>query len=181
MPTLFLIAGHSLHDPGAVRAPFTEAELTRELRRKLADRLRSAGATVCTDPDAKSLAELIPWVRERATPADGLLSLHFNAATPAATGSEVFVRQHYSGPEMTWAQNLAETTAQCLGRPNRGVKLEGQTRHGRLGILHSGPGTSALLEVAFLTNEADMAAYQRHEQSLAERLSERLLNQFVLV
>jgi N-acetylmuramoyl-L-alanine amidase len=174
MPQLFLIAGHSLHDPGAVRGAEQEAKIVREQRQLLRKALEQRGLQVWTDPDTEDLRSVIDAVQAAARPDDYLLDLHFNAATPTATGTEVYVRRGYSQEEMTLGQRVAQTTAETLDLQNRGVKLESQTRHGRLGILHSGPGTSLLLETAFLTNPADLKAYRRYKRKLAGALADVL-------
>lgn len=172
MAKVFLIAGHGGGDPGAVANNVREADLARELRDLMAAALRKKGVLVMTDPDTLNLRGTIAWVRQHAEFEDVLVDTHFNAATPAATGAEVFIRRTYSDTEMQLAQRLASSLSDVQGIRNRGVKLESQTRHGRLGILHSGVHCSALLEVGFLTNAGDLKAYRANKMALSEALTD---------
>lgn len=179
MATIFLIAGHSLTDPGAVANNTTESKEVLKLQKVLQKALQKVGFTVKCDPPNMNLRETIAWIRQYAVYEDVVLDLHLNAATPAATGTEVFVQRIYGALEMEVAHQLVTRTSETLGIANRGVKLETQTRHGRLGVLHSGVHCSFLLEACFLTNKHDLKALRKNSKQLADNLADTLGHYFL--
>jgi N-acetylmuramoyl-L-alanine amidase len=181
MAKIKLIAGHGGKDPGAVANGKTEAEIVLGARNLIAqklelhnyrtDRLAGTRIQVDTDDDNAALASVIQAIRQNARPEDLLLDIHLNAATPQAAGTECFVKVNASGRERNLAARICEATARILGIPNRGVKLETATRHQRLGILHTGVGTSVLWEIFFLTNPIELAKYEQKREQLATEIA----------
>lgn len=118
MNTIYILAGHSSSDPGAISGGHKEADLTRDLR----DRISAILPSLNDDDDdnlSRTLAKLgvLP-------PSVVLLDIHFNAAKPSVSGSEAFVKKNASPLERLYADTLARTTSKILGIPNRGAKPE---------------------------------------------------------
>lgn len=194
---IYLIAGHSQTDPGAVNPRLTdetgrtlyESRLNVQLRDLVANYLTEQAVDVVCDPHEMSLREVIKWVRNTAVYADALLSFHFNAASPAATGTEAIIPNQHTPLEQAWGHDIATDTAQLLGIPNRGVKLEKQTHvgqlsikrggKGQLGILHTGVHASCLWEVGFISNENDMRQYFAKKDQLAQTIGKNISQRFV--
>lgn len=170
---IYLSAGHHNTDPGAVANGFKEADLTKDLRDLIVAELTASNQKVILDKDWETNGQY----QSRIKPGSGsvVLDLHFNAATPSATGTEVFVSNNANDNSLAFAKELADVTAYVMGISNRGVKREIQTRHKRLGILHVGAGISALAEVCFITNAAEMQKYQCAKKQLAKEYAKILI------
>lgn len=170
---IYLSAGHHNADPGAVANGFKEADLTKELRDLIVVELTAANQKFILDKDWETNSQY----QSRIKPGTGsvLLDLHFNAATPSATGTEVFVSNNANANSQAFAKELADVTAHVMGITNRGVKREIQTRHKRLGILHKGAGVAALAEVCFITNAKEMEKYQCAKKQLAKEYAKILI------
>lgn len=147
---IFLSAGHHNKDSGAVANGYTEAALTKQLRDAIA---RHLTVPYITDDDGETLQQYIARIK----PGDGsvLLDLHFNAGQPSAHGIECLIADENSKAMATELCHAGE----LIGLRNRGVKNEAQSQHKRLGILHDGAGIACLLEVCFITNQADLDYY----------------------
>lgn len=164
-------AGHGASDPGAVaRTGETESALMTALRDIVASKLRALGHQVNTDgapgenlPLAQAM-KLIPG-------SDVAIELHTNAAeNPAARGVEVI------GPPDR--KELARTIARRIGHvleiPVRGAGGwidQSQSARGRLGYVRAG---GLVVEVFFLSNPAELAAYQAKKWLVASAIVEAL-------
>ena len=125
---------------------------------------------VVNDSDGDGLQTTINNMR-KVNP-DIMLDLHFNAATPSATGAETFISSEKS---KVLANELVEVVSNTLGIKKRGVKAENASQHNRLGMLHGFDGIGVLLEVCFVTNEADAKSYTTHREELAEAIGDILI------
>lgn len=165
---LFVTAGHSLVSGGASAHGMREEELTIELRNLIVDALynQDPELKVLVDNDTDSLSTVIAKIKREATPEDILLDIHFNAASGNAKGTESFVSSNARDKSNRIAERISELTAGMLKTPNRGVKVESQSQHKRLGILHT-PASSVLLEVEFISNKEYMDNYQEMKERLA--------------
>lgn len=174
--TLFIISGHSNQDPGAVLVPRKESEETIIMKELLLHALtivrpKDLNIEIWQDNNDDSLSTVISKVNKKAKEGDILLDIHFNAAGESAKGTEVFIKTTASTKTKIIANRIVELTSKMLSTPNRGIKLETQTRHKRLGILHS-KAHSILWEVEFITNKDFMSQYD----ILKERLSLGIAN-----
>lgn len=181
-PVIFLRAGHHRDDPGAVAHGLQENLLTIELRDLLAAELRKRGAVVNLDKDEDDLATDVHKIAALCQPSDVLLDLHFNAASPSATGTECYVPYVPSPDELLLANAIANTAARALGIINRhqangySPKSEMQSQHGRLAVMRP-TCKNILWEVCFLTNKRDIAAYQRYKKKLVTAMAQTLMEQ----
>jgi N-acetylmuramoyl-L-alanine amidase len=179
---LILVAGHDLNgDPGAVPANTgaIEAQLTVEFRDLLETALKSKLPTIeiVCDSNNINLRETIAWVNRIARPFDLLLDIHFNAVdNPVATGTECFVHDTTTEINRRLALSLTKLMAQVLGIRNRGVKGEKESPRKRLGILHTKPRV-ILLEICFISNPNDLAAYNNKKHELADRMANLLIGE----
>ena len=176
---VFLIAGHdTATDPGAPGVDgYLEAELALKQRNRIAAILRARGATVFTEPDEAGLNATINWLNTNATHDDLVVDLHFNAAGPTATGTEVY--RHWDCSEY-WENQcriLSVEIAASLGIVNRGQKSEKLTRHTLLGILHTNGGREVLIETCFITNREDVQKYLQHMAACDEAIAAWILRQ----
>lgn len=165
-------AGHSWSDPGATAATGErEEDLMTELRDIVADKLRKAGHTVRTDGGWRENLPL-PYALTLVPGSDVAVELHTNAsASPTATGVEV-VSLPAQAP---LARAIAGRIARVLGlrlRGDGGWIDQRQTARGRLGFVRAG---GLVVEVFFLSNPADLAAYQRLKWMVAAAISDALM------
>lgn len=181
--TIFISAGHTNvpgKDRGAAANGYIEGVLTAEFRSLLVEDLRLLGAKVYTNPDSSALRQTINYFRNLTTPNCIVLDIHFNAASPLATGTETFVPVRNTPYERELAEALSGACSSVLGIPlrgnlmgHRGVKSELESHHGRLGWMQL-TGENVLMEICFITNRNDIAAYQANKRRLAKTVAEIL-------
>lgn len=173
---IFPSAGHHDKDPGAVspNLKLKEADLTKEFRNLISHFLTKAGHKHIMDKDNETNRQY----QSRIKPGAGsvLLDIHFNAsANPAATGTEMIVKNNPNNLSYDLANELAAGTACILGIANRGVKTESDTPRKRIGILHLNAGISVLAEICFMTNPDDIGKYFKKKEELACFYAETLI------
>ncbi|HIZ49565.1 MAG TPA: N-acetylmuramoyl-L-alanine amidase [Candidatus Pseudomonas excrementavium] len=165
---LFISAGHSDADPGAVGDGYTEASIVLEFRDLLANALRARGVEFSKDGEpGQNLPLSKAW--RMAAEHDIALEFHCNAFhTPTATGVETLSRQ----VNMELGLRICRAISETLGIANRGAKGEGSGQHSRLAFVSSGGGI--IVELFFISNPSDVAIYQRWKLQLAEVLADLL-------
>jgi len=176
MKKIFLSAGHSNtkgRDRGASGNGYIEGELTVELRNLIVIELRKLGITPIVDSDNSIFSETVNFFRNRTTKDCIVVDLHWNAATPQATGTETLIPAQHTKFERELAQAISEVIGQTLSIPLRGVKgvkTELESHHGRLAWMRL-TGENILPEICFITNSRDMSSYQQNKRLLAERIA----------
>lgn len=182
---IYLSAGHHFAqpkgDPGAVAThggkTYREADLVKELRDLTLPHLKAAGAQVITDKDHETLGQYLARIQ----PGSGsvVCELHFNASDNAkATGVEVVVADDANAREIALGEKIAAMINRHTGlvrRGKNGVIREGQTARRRLALMREPAGIVVLVEVAFISNANDVAAYQRHKAAIARDLAALLV------
>lgn len=165
-------------DPGAVATHngklYKEAELAIDLEERVCDILERKGVKYITDRHDETLPQYISRIK----PGSGsvVCEIHFNSAgAVTATGTETLVKTAASTHEWDMAKELSDGTAKILGIANRGVKTEQQSHRGRLGILNTGAGISALTEVCFISNRQDLMRYLANVDKIAELYADILI------
>lgn len=170
---IYLSAGHNNSDPGSVADGIKEAELTKELRNMVAERLTDANHPFITDDDNESNRQY--QSRIKPGPGSVLLDVHFNAGPTSANGTEVIVSNVANDNSRLFARELVDGASRIMGIRNRGVKGESGSQHSRIGILHLNVGIAVLVEVCFITNMYDLAAYQVNKEKLADFYANTLI------
>jgi N-acetylmuramoyl-L-alanine amidase len=183
MRKIFISAGHSnksSRDRGASGNGFIEGELTVELRNLIVSELNKLGVNPIIDKDDTVLSETINFFKNLTTSNCIVLDLHWNAATPTATGTETLIPSNPSQFEIDLAEALSKAVNETLGirlRGNHkgklGVKTEAESHHGRLGWMRL-TGENVLMEICFITNISDMNLYQKNKNDLAKKIAEVL-------
>lgn len=167
-----ITAGHSMTDPGAVntRLKITEAKLALNLRDQVAALLRLRGFEVVEDgADGvnQPLPQAIALARGRLA-----VEIHFNAGPPTATGVEAI-----SLPKLKpLAVGLSKAVASVLHCKLRGADGwidQRQSQHPRLGYVQAG---GVILEVAFISNDADMCHYLANSNLVARAVEECIVD-----
>lgn len=170
MTPIYLSAGHSTTDPGAVAFGRKEADIAVEFRNIVSFILTERGVPHETDGAAKA-NEPLREVVKRTRQMDGIeLEIHCNAATPQATGVETL-----SGPnDMALGAKICEAVANALQIRNRGAKPENAGQHHRLAFVQAG---GIILELLFITNAKDLAAYDARKWLAARAVADVLISE----
>jgi N-acetylmuramoyl-L-alanine amidase len=79
-----------------------------------------------------------------------MISLHCNAATGGATGTEVIYR---GDTNRAFAALISKTVSNALGLRDRGAKVEADSQHKRLAVMSYQP--CFLIEIGFIDNLKD--------------------------
>jgi len=174
---IFVSAGHNpggvKPDPGAIGNGKREADLTVEFRNLVLDELKNKNIPFISDNDTERLGEYLK--RINTGNASVVLEFHFDAAaSPNATGTTVLIGSDSDEQDKAFAKELVEATATILGIKNRGVLSETESHRGRLGLTRES-GTVALLELCFISNPEDLAAYEKGKFELAQAIADILI------
>lgn len=179
MRKIFIGAGHSNKvgkDRGAAGNGYIEGELAVELRDLIVSKLKSLGISPIIDENSNILSETITKFKNITATNSIVLDIHWNAATPKATGTEVLIPSSFTNFEKTLGEKIATIISETLGivkRGNNGVRTEAESHHGRLGWMRLN-GENILLEVCFISNESDMIKYQKKKNILANNIADVL-------
>jgi N-acetylmuramoyl-L-alanine amidase len=181
---VFLSAGHSNvpgKDQGAsgVKDPngkaYVEGVLAVELTELVKRELIAIGVTPAVDGYSNILAETMTSFTKLVGKKDLAIEFHWNAASPAATGTEVLIPgragiNEATSFEIDAANKIAGVFAASLGIKNRGVKLERDSARKKLGWMRI-PCENILVEVCFISNVSDMASWEKNKVQLAKNLA----------
>lgn len=173
---IYLLAGHNLRvDPGAIGVNGRkEARETVNLRKKIAFELTQLQANFKVDNDDHDLRTTLRKLNTGS--GSVVLDLHFNAGVAAAHGVEVLVGDDAQADDIAFATAMLNATVSTLGLSSHGIKKEGDTPRKRLGVMRM-HGRVCLLEVCFITNAKDMAAYDANDTELAKKIAHILYEQ----
>jgi len=161
----FSSAGHHNKDSGAVGVNGRKENLeTIAFRDLVNEELRRRGKTVVQDDDDETLGQYLSRIQPEDS--DVVVEPHFNAFNKKATGVEVLVPDNANQRSLDMAKEIVDGFARIMNIKNRGVKKESQSARGRLAIMCK-RGAVALIEICFIDNASDMAAYDRNRVNLA--------------
>lgn len=158
--------GHSnrrsgLYDPGAVHGSDSEAAIV--LQWALTGRwvAKERGISVYLTRDDDSDPTPVGSRDDKAEAADctHFLSLHCNAATGTATGTETYYRD---SRDKAFAELVQTAALKALDLRDRGLKNEAHSQHSRLAVFDF-DGPAALLELGFIDNLKDCTAMKDRE------------------
>ncbi|MDM1502268.1 N-acetylmuramoyl-L-alanine amidase [Myroides marinus] len=169
---VFPSAGHHDRDPGAIANGFTEMKEMDIFRNLLIEYLMYKGHRYTTDLNHETNTQY--QSRIKPVKGDVILDMHLNAASPTATGCEVFISDNAGTKSKAFSKELVDGCSSIMGITNRGVKTESQSARKRLGILNK-PGTAALIEFCFITNLKDMEAFHSNQMRLVQFIGDTLI------
>ena len=169
MTTVVITAGHSNTDPGAVNGNITEAEVTTDMRNIVAYCLKDLGIEVVTDGrgnDNQTLRQAIKLIKQ----GEVAIEFHCNAFhLPTAGGVEALAQPK----DKVICRALCEAVSDVMGIPTRGndggFKPENSGQHSRLGYVRNG---GIILELFFISNPKELAAYQAKKWLIARELAD---------
>lgn len=159
-------AGHGGSDPGAVANGFAERDLMTHLRDVVAHKLRARGLSVRTDGE-KGINDPLASAIHLIAGSQVAIELHTNASTNrSARGVEVISLPSQKAA----AQRIAAGIARVLNTPVRGDAGwidQSQSARGRLGFVARG---GMVVEVFFISNPMELAAYQALSWNVASAI-----------
>ena len=176
---IFISDGHNSQsktipqDPGAInKHKVKEGDLTIEFIDLVSSFLTLKGAAHKRD----SKEENLQMYTNRIQTGNGsvVYEAHFDAGTESATGTTTIVEVDADRLDKACAKELVDITASILGIKNRGILSEADTRHKRLALMKE-DGIVILHELAFITNDIDMAKYQAKKKDLAKAVADILI------
>lgn len=169
---VFINPGHHPGlDPGAVNRDYgvTEADIVRDVGVQVAEYLAAAGCDVKTVQSNNLCGEDAAYTNVCLTanswPADIFVSLHCNAATPAAQGTEVLVYSRWSTADKL-ASCIQRQIVGSLGTVDRGVKARPN-----LVVLNSTHMPAVLVEMGFISNGNDCEILINQQDELARAIA----------
>lgn len=178
MKTILLSAGHSNKDPGVTvtvlsadgksKTVLREADFAVDMRNMVSFYLSRAG--VAHDLDGKAtvnlpLSEAAAMARKHQLPVE----FHCNGvADVRANGVEVLAEPS----DMGFAAKLSQAIADALKLKNRGAKGEAAGHHSRLAFIGAG---GLIIELFFLSNASDLAAYNARKWVAAKAIADAIM------
>lgn len=169
MKSIFLSAGHSNTDPGAVANGRREADIAVEFRNIVSWYLHRAGVPHELDGNGTENLPLREAVKKARKHPIGL-EIHCNASAPQATGVETLS----ADKDFRLATDICRAVSGALGIRNRGAKPENAGQHHRLAFVQAG---GIILELFFITNPADLAAYDARKWVAARAVADLLIEE----
>ncbi|BCT88175.1 N-acetylmuramoyl-L-alanine amidase [Acinetobacter variabilis] len=164
-------AGHSNTDPGAVNGKIKESDLVTNFRNAVSFYLREAGVQVKNDGTGSQndpLSSAIKLIKGSSV----AVEFHMNAATSKqANGVETIALPK----DKKLAQDLSAAVATALGsrlRGDNGWIDQSQSARGSLGYINAG---GLIVELGFISNEAELAAYQARYWIAAKAVAKVLI------
>ena len=147
----------------------TEADIASDIGNLTAGYLTAAGCEVKTVQSNNLAGEDAAYTNvclsANTWPADIFISLHCNAAAPAAQGTEVLVYDKWS-PADTLAGCILRQITGSLGTVDRGVKA----RPGLI-VLNSTHMPAVLVEMGFISNGNDCEMLIKQQDELARAIA----------
>lgn len=170
MKKIFISAGHGGGDPGAAANGKTEAAVVLEFRDIVAHYLGVAQVAFSTDGEKgenKPLRDAVKMFSKR----DVAVEFHLNAAaSPVATGVETLSAEK----DKAFGADICRVVSSQLGIANRGAKGESSGQHSRLAFVQAG---GVIVELFFITNKNDLAAYEAVKWVLAKEIAKALVKE----
>ena len=170
--TITITAGHNTKDPGAVNGKRTEAAIVTELRNIVAGKLKSLGHIVKTDGEGDTnqiLSEAVKLIKG----SDIAVEFHLNAAaSKAAKGVEALAGTKHKKVCQDMCQAIAKVLGTTVRGGDGGWKPENSGQHSRLAFVSGG---GIILETFFITNEDELATYDRNKEKVADAIIEAIL------
>lgn len=176
---IFIEFGHHAKDPGAVFGKWAERDLNIEIGQLIIDHLinKSCGIAIAHDHPAEDLKTVVARIKKLNSDSkenDISFHIHFNSASPKATGTECFIPYRHTDEESKIAKRICADTSSVLGIKNRGVKFSSASERGGL-YVDQLTEINVLWEVCFLTNKEDMTSYDKNKYTLAKAIGDVLI------
>ena len=144
--------GHGGNDPGAVGNGLREKDINLDVSKRVEAKLKAKGIKVYMTRSTDVFHTLGARVDKGvASGSNAFLSIHTNAASAAASGSETFYSASVGNDSKQLATFIQNRLYKAMDHPNRGVKNYG------FQVIRTNPLPAALVELGFITNQYDAA------------------------
>lgn len=171
-------AGHGGSDPGASGNGIIEKNLTLDVSKRVEAKLKRAGAQVLMTRSGDTFPSLEARTEfAKKHYAETFVSIHGNAFTPSANGTEVFYDSstNPNGNESRiLAQYIQNNIVRMANMTDRGVK------DSRFYVIRNNNVAAVLVELGFMTNKADAEklSSDRYKDIFAEAIYQGLLQYY---
>lgn len=177
MPKICLDPGHGGADPGAVLGKRYEKDDVLRLALAIKPLLEEQGVEVLmTRTDDKTVLTIAERCRmANAASCSYFLSIHRDAAGATAQGASAWVISSADAGTVQKAKTVLDGVIAAAGMRNRGVqKGAATTAYKDYGVNSGTNMASVLLEVGFVTNDADNTLFDRCFEDTADRIARGL-------
>lgn len=163
--------GHGGSDPGAVNGKRTEKADVLRIGLKVRDFLTAQGVNVVLTRTSDADVSINDRCKiANAAKCDYFLSIHRNAASPDATGNEIWVHSKAVAHVADKAQKILNAVCAVYGK-NRGVKKGAAGNYTDYGVNRDTDMPSALLELGFITSSADNKSFDSNIDAYAKAIT----------
>lgn len=178
---VFINPGHSSayeiengidNDCGACGNGLYENEVAADVGSRLEKIFESWGVEVVGNLQCCSLQEIASAANS--TDADVFISIHCNAASPAAKGTETFYC-YGSDRGREVAEFVQNQIIAGLGTVDRGVKNDTQTQYDSIYVLRRTDMPAILVELAFISNHDDAALLRDCKEDFARAIAKGIM------
>ena len=168
--------GHGAGDPGALLGKRYEKDDVLRLALAVKPLLEAQGVGVVM---TRTNDKTVPSIAERCQMANSAgcayyLSLHRDAAGPAAHGISLWVHSRANDPTVRKAQYILDELLAVTPTQNRGVQKGTPQDFENFGVNVYTTMASALLELGFITNADDNDRFDRYFDQYAEAITRGL-------
>lgn len=171
--SIFISAGHSNTDPGAVNGTQTEANVVRDMRNMVAHYLREAKVNFKTDGTGLTNLPLKEAGRLAAT-ADIAVEFHCNSFKDAsAQGVEALAGVKDKELSRELCSAVSKHMNNTIRGGDGGWKDQGSGQHSRLFFVQKG---GIILELFFLSNPKELARWEEVKWLVAREVAEVLID-----
>lgn len=182
---IFLDAGHSVTDSGAVSGAEQESYHARRVRDELRPLLERHFTVMCV-PDNLDLTQTVKWINRYAKNLeDGYaFAIHLNSnAGKAGNGAEAwYCGGSPEGQTVKVAQKITQTIIDkyCAlsGYGNRGIHSDLASRFHRLGFVRDTNCFAGLIELCFINNKDEINFLKNNYQLIAKALYTGICNSY---
>jgi len=164
---IFLNAGHSNIDPGAISRYGVERDLNVVIRDALIPKLERQGFKVMAVPDNLNLTQSIDWVNERVVDINSGLALSIHNNCCGHTGAEAYYYAHFESSRRI-AKALVDEFCRETGIKNRGARSDSITRFGALSWIRRTDCWATLIECGYMDSKEDMDKIIGHFDLIAK-------------
>lgn len=175
MKKIFIDPGHGSGDPGAVNGSRKEKDDVLRLSKLIEEELSRQDVEVkLSRSDDVNVPNLTSRIKtSNSWGADYFLSIHRNSAGAGATGNEIWVISSATNATVGKAKLIIDAICSIDGLSNRGVK-KGAVGYKDYAVNRDTNMPSALLELGFISNGGDNAAFDKHIGDYAKTIAKLL-------
>jgi N-acetylmuramoyl-L-alanine amidase len=184
MPRIVISAGHTSMDPGAIFQDLREADLNRDIAKRVIPYLEKAkGIEVQAVPLDLPLFQRIEWINNTGwTEADNdvLVEIHVNDADGSKRGLEAWYEGDGNNSSQKLAALLVDELVNEFKWESHGAKSEYDHELGMLTFLNRTKPAATIIEVLYIDNPDDIKILKDSEQleKIAANIARAILKYF---